>query len=132
MCKIVRRLNGVSLTKKLSLKNSLKEELTHLPKNNIDGAKFPELDAKDQEAFRQRAIGALIDGVRKFVMDVRELDIDLIDRINRFGDAYSILVKTMNKDSLRQLQAVISAKKATLSPDEACDLPKRAVMFERE
>jgi hypothetical protein len=26
--------------------------------------------------------------VRKFAMDVRELDIDLIDRINPFGEAY--------------------------------------------
>jgi hypothetical protein len=33
---------------------------------------------------------ALIDGVRKFAMDVRELDIDLIDRINPFGEAYSL------------------------------------------
>jgi hypothetical protein len=31
---------------------------------------------------------ALIDGVRKFAMDVRELDIDLIDRINPFKEAY--------------------------------------------
>jgi hypothetical protein len=29
----------------------------------------------------------LINGVRKFAMDVRELDIDLIDRINPFGEA---------------------------------------------
>jgi hypothetical protein len=35
----------------------------------------------------------LIDGVRKFAMDVRELDIDLIDRINPFGEAYAILAK---------------------------------------
>ncbi len=41
---------------------------------------------------------ALIDGVRKFAMDVRELDIDLIDRINPFGEAYSILAKTMSEE----------------------------------
>jgi hypothetical protein len=33
-------------------------------------------------------------------MDVRELDIDLIDRINPFGEAYAILAKTMSEDSL--------------------------------
>src|SRR5699024_5631070 len=33
---------------------------------------------------------ALLAGVRKYVMDVRELDIDLIDRINPFGEAYAI------------------------------------------
>jgi hypothetical protein len=29
-------------------------------------------------------------------MDVRDLDIDLIDRINPFGEAYAILAKAMN------------------------------------
>ena len=41
---------------------------------------------------------ALIDGVRRFAMDVRELDIDLIDRINPFREAYAILAKTMSED----------------------------------
>src|SRR5262249_53338589 len=45
----------------------------------------------------QSANTALIDGVRRFAMDVRELDIDLIDRINPFGEAYAILAKTMSE-----------------------------------
>ena len=133
------------------------EEITQVRMGKIVGTKFPELDAEDQEAVRQHAIAALnltqkakeialsgadadetggntalIDGVRKFVMDVRELDIDLIDRINPFGEAYSILAKTMSEDSLKQVQAVISAKKVKLSPDEARDLAKRAVKFKQE
>ncbi|UWR87122.1 pseudomurein-binding repeat-containing protein [Phaeobacter inhibens] len=131
------------------------EELTQVRMGKIVGTKFPELDADDQEAVRQHAIAALnltqkakeialsgadetggntalIDGVRKFAMDVRELDIDLIDRINPFGEAYSILAKTMSEDSLKQVQAVISAKKVKLSPDEARDLAKRAVKFKQE
>jgi len=133
------------------------EELTQVRMGKIVGAKFPELDAEDQEAVRQHAVAALnltqkakeialtggegaevngntalIDGVRKFAMDVRELDIDLIDRINPFGEAYSILAKTMSEESLRQVQAVISAKKVQLSPDEARDLAKRAVKFKQE
>ncbi len=135
----------------------LPEELTQVRMGKIVGAKFPELDAEDQEAVRQHAVAALnltqkakeialssgndtqttgntalIDGVRKFAMDVRELDIDLIDRINPFGEAYSILAKTMSEESLRQVQAVISAKKVQLSPDEARDLAKRAVKFKQE
>ncbi len=78
--------------------------------------KYPELDAEDQEAVRQHAIAALnftqqaknapevvvkspttntalIEGVRRFAMDVRELDIDLIDRINPFGKALRNLGK---------------------------------------
>ncbi|MGH1367473.1 MAG: pseudomurein-binding repeat-containing protein [Maritimibacter sp.] len=133
------------------------EELTQVRMGKIVGTKYPELDAEDREAVRQHAIAtlnltqkaremalssagvdetsgntALIDGVRKFAMDVRELDIDLIDRINPFGEAYSILAKTMSEDSLKQVQAVISAKKVKLSPEEARDLAKRAVKFKQE
>ncbi len=43
-------------------------------------------------------------------MDVRELDIDLIDRINPFGEAYAILAKTMSEESLKQVAAVIAGQ----------------------
>lgn len=133
------------------------EELTQVRMGKIVGTKFPELDAEDQEAVRQHAVAALnltqkakevalsasddakvngntalIDGVRKFAMDVRELDIDLIDRINPFGEAYAILAKTMSEESLRQVAAVISAKKVRLSPEEARDLARRAAKFKQE
>lgn len=133
------------------------EELTQVRMGKIVGAKFPELDAEDQEAVRQHAVAALnltqkakevalsapddaqvsgntalIDGVRKFAMDVRELDIDLIDRINPFGEAYAILAKTMSEESLKQVQAVITAKKVQLSPGEARDLARRAAKFKQE
>jgi len=75
---------------------------------------------------------ALIDGVRKFAMDVRELDIDLIDRINPFQEAYAILAKTMSEDSLKQVAAAISAKRTSLSPDEAKDFAVRAARFIKE
>jgi superfamily II DNA or RNA helicase len=133
------------------------EELTQVRMGKIVGAKFPELDAEDQEAVRQHAVAALnltqkakavalsasddeltsgntalIDGVRKFAMDVRELDIDLIDRINPFGEAYAILAKTMSEKSLKEIAAVISAKKVQLSPEEARELARRAVKFKQE
>ncbi len=133
------------------------EELTQVRMGKIVAAKFPGLDAEDQEAVRQRAVAALnltrkarevalsvsddaetsgntalIDGVRKFAMDVRELDIDLIDRINPFGETYAILAKTMSEESLKQVSAVISAKKVQLSPEEARDLAQRALKFKQE
>lgn len=132
------------------------EELTQVRMGKIIKDKYPELDAEDQEAVRQHAIAALnltqqakqlaiggddgestantalIDGVRKFAMDVRELDIDLIDRINPFGEAYAILAKTMSEESLKQVAAAISAKRTTLTPDEAKDLAVRAVQFKKE
>jgi superfamily II DNA or RNA helicase len=74
---------------------------------------------------------ALIDGVRKFV-NVRDLDIDLIDRINPFDAAYAVLAKSMNEQSLRQVQASIAAKKLSIPEDEARELAKRALLFKNE
>jgi superfamily II DNA or RNA helicase len=132
------------------------EELTQVRMGKIIKDKYPELDEADQEAVRQHAIAALnltqkakeiavesggeeqrantafVDGVRKFAMDVRELDIDLIDRINPFSEAYAILAKTMSEASLKQVAAVISAKKVQLTPEEARDLARRAVKFKQE
>lgn len=132
------------------------EELTQVRMGKIIKDKYPELDAEDQEAVRQHAIAALnltqqakqvatggdsaepsantalIDGVRRFAMDVRELDIDLIDRINPFGEAYAILAKTMSEKSLKQVAAAISAKRTSLTPEDALDLAKRAAQFKRE
>ena len=57
---------------------------------------------------------ALIDGVKQFALSVTELDMDLIDRINPFGEAYAILAKTMSEERLRQVAAVIAAKRVSL------------------
>ena len=65
-------------------------------------------------------------------MDVRDLDIDLIDRINPFGEAYSILAKTMSEESLKQVQAAIAAKRTNMTPEEARDLAVRAARFKKE
>lgn len=132
------------------------EELTQVRMGKIIKDKYPELDAEDQEAVRQHAIAALnltqqakqlaardesaepssntsfIDSVRRFAMDVRELDIDLIDRINPFGEAYAILAKTMSEDSLKQVAAAISAKRTNLTPEDAKELAVRAVQFKKE
>ena len=132
------------------------EELTQVRMGKIIKDRYPYLDELDQEAVRQHAIAALnltqkakeftvsdveaeysgstalIDGVRKFAMDVHDLNIDLIDRINPFGEAYAILAKTMSEESLKQVAAVISAKKVQLTPEEARDLAKRALKFKQE
>jgi superfamily II DNA or RNA helicase len=132
------------------------EELTQVRMGKIIKDKFPQLDAEDQEAVRQHAVAALnltqkakevasgsslgeesantafVDGVRKFAMDVRDLEIDLIDRINPFGEAYAILAKTMSEESLKQVAAAIAAKRTSLTPEEAKVIAKRAVEFKRE
>lgn len=131
------------------------EELTQVRMGKIIKDRYPELDEADQEAVRQHVVAALnltqkakevalgsddepgpntafVQGVRKFAMDVRELEIDLIDRINPFGEARAILAKTMSEESLKQVQAIINAKKVSLTPEEARELAKRAVKFKQE
>ena len=75
---------------------------------------------------------ALIDGVRQFALSVTELDMDLIDRINPFGEAYAILAKSMSEERLKQVAAVITAKRINISVDEARELAKRARRFKQE
>ena len=138
--------------------NTLPEELTQLRMGKIVRERYPALSDTDQEAIRQHAIAAmnitqqaklalagadangvsaaygntsLIDGVRKFV-NVRDLDIDLIDRINPFDAAYAVLAKAMDEKSLRQVQASIAAKKVSIPEDEARELARRALQFKSE
>lgn len=75
---------------------------------------------------------ALIEGVKQFAMSVKELDIDLIDRINPFDTAYAILAKAMDQKTLKQVQAVIAARKINIPIEEARDLAKRALAFKHE
>jgi hypothetical protein len=138
--------------------NTLPEELTQLRMGKIVRERYPDLSDTDHEAIRQHAIAAmnitqqaklalaladandtgtsqgntaLLDGVRKFV-NVRDLDIDLIDRINPFEAAYAVLAKAMDEKSLRQVQASIAAKKVSIPEDEARELAKRALQFKHE
>jgi len=140
-------------------KEMVPEEMTQLRMGKIIKDMYPERDTEDQEAIRQHAIAALnitqqakgalpeagfhesdepglnrafIQGVKRFAMSVKELDIDLIDRINPFGEAYEILSKAMNAENLKPVEAIIAARKLTLTPEEARDLAKRALRFKQE
>lgn len=135
------------------------EELTVVRMGKIVRERYPDLSETDQEAVRQHAVAALnitqqaakaitesatndgagelkantsfVDGVRKF-MNVRDLDIDLIDHINPFDAAVAILAKAMNAGLLRQVQAAITARKNTLTEEEARAYALRAVQWKRE
>jgi superfamily II DNA or RNA helicase len=135
------------------------EELTQVKLGKIIKDKYPELDEEDQEVVREHAVAALnltqsgkkiilddiekaqeeeklntalVAGVRKFVLDVKNLDIDLIDSVNPFSEAYAILSKTMTEERLREVAALITGKKIKLTPEEARDLAKRALKFKQE
>ncbi len=138
--------------------NTLPEELTQLRMGKIVRERYPDLSEADQEAVRQHAISAinitqqakaiasriddggeqitantaLIDGVRRFVLEVRELDIDLIDKVNPFQAAYAIMAKAMDEKSLKQVAAVIAAKRVNIPYEEARELAVRAVKFKQE
>ena len=135
-------------------KEMVPEELTQVRMGKIVKEIYPHLAEEDQEAVRQHAVAALnivqeakkqltgngdattntalIDGVRKFALSVTELDIDLIDRINPFGEAYAILAKSMGEEKLKQVAEVIAAKRANLTVEEARELAKRALRFKQE
>ena len=138
------------------------EELTIARMGKIVRDRYPELDEADQEAVRQHAIAAftvtqkakavaagampldtaedaelkantaLLDGVRRFAMDVRELDIDLIDSINPFEAAYSIMAKAMDEATLKQVAATIAARRTSFTPEEARELAQRAAKFKKQ
>src|SRR5690606_38818968 len=74
---------------------------------------------------------SFIDGVRKLI-NVRDLDIDLIDRVNPFDAAYAVLAKAMDEKVLRQLQASISAKQVRLPIEEARELARQTLAFKIE
>jgi len=65
-------------------------------------------------------------------MDVKTLDIDLIDRINPFGEAYAILAKTMSEERLKRIKEIIEAKKVSMSLEDARELARRALKFKQE
>jgi hypothetical protein len=133
------------------------EELTQVRMGKIIADRYPELSDEDKEAVRQAAIAAInltqtakanaaadvgedglkantafVDGVRRFIMDVRDLDIDLIDRINPFMTARAILSKAMDEKTLKQVAEVIAGKKIKLTPEEARALAERALRFKKE
>ena len=132
-------------------RNLSPEELNREKLPRIISERHPDLFPEDVEAVQQRVSAvmniprkireytrgedkettntAFIDNVRKFALDVRELDIDLIDRINPFDEAYAIVAKTMSEESLEKIIGVISAKKSRLTLEEARDLTRQALAF---
>jgi superfamily II DNA or RNA helicase len=134
------------------------QEVTQLRMGKIVKDKYPMLTEEDQEAIRQQAVAAinfvqagkqaaaaaiavgeseaknnaLIEGIRRFALTVRELNIDLIDAINPFGEAYAIMAKSLGEARLRTIADVIAARKITLTPEEARMLAVRAHRFKTE
>jgi len=115
------RMNIAAIARKMALEETEAGDESDTPGGKATGPE--EKDAPD-------ALN-LIRMVKKCI-NVRELDIDLIDSINPFGEAYKILAKEMNEDRLKQVEAIITGKKVQMTPEEARDLARRAVKFKAE
>ena len=74
---------------------------------------------------------SFVDGTRKYILDVQNLDIDLIDRINPFSAAYAVLSKTMTDSRLREIEAYLNTKRIQFTPEEARLYAERAVQFKK-
>lgn len=103
----------------------------------IISTRYPELSNAEIEEVRQHVVmnnamkQAKIkeeEGGRKFVLlsnrfiNVDDLDINLIDRINPFQEAYEILSKQLTSPTLRVIRDAIQEKRITMTPEEAHQL----------
>ena len=77
---------------------------------------------------------ALVDGIRRYSLNVRDLDVDLIHQINPFGGAYAILAKSVDGDFLKHMQEVIEKQKTPVefSPEEAKKWAEVAKQFKEK
>lgn len=100
----------------------------------IISTRYPELSNAEIEEVRQHVVmnnamkQAKIkeeESGRKFVLlsnrfiNVDDLDINLIDRINPFQEAYEILSKQLTAPTLRVIRDAIQEKRITMTPEEA-------------
>ena len=102
----------------------------------IISTRYPELSDKEIEEVRQHVV---VDSViknstiqevgnKKFItmgnkfVDIQELNIDLIDRINPFQKAFEILSKNVTVPVLRLIQEAIDAMKINISVEDAIKL----------
>ena len=107
--------------------------------------KYPDLSDQEVEEVRQHVVSNAIfkisgDGgmpevnnnlirmAGKFI-NVRDLDIDLIDSINPFQLAYEIMSKSIDADMLKRIHGAITAKKIRMSEEEATALYPRIKAF---
>ncbi|TFL16581.1 hypothetical protein [Jannaschia formosa] len=70
----------------------------------------------------------LINMVKKFI-NVRELDIDLIDGINPFREGFDVASKALDTPLLKQIQSAMVAQRIQMTEDEARTLWPRIKRF---
>jgi superfamily II DNA or RNA helicase len=98
--------------------------------------KYPDLSDQEIEEIRQHVVvdsvvkSASIEysGDKRFIrtankfINIDDLEIDLIDKINPFQQAYEILSKSVNAKVFKVIQEAIEATRIQMSPEEALEL----------
>lgn len=107
---------------------------------------YPDLDEEEVDIFRQHVVVDSVikngeikeEGDKKFVrmagrfVNIEEINIDLIDTVNPFQNAFEILSKSVTKQVLKVIQDVIDANRLNISEDEARILWPKIQEFARE
>ena len=123
-----------------------------IPKILIE--KYPDLSERDREAVRQRVVTELIipkkineeeektgsPDVRllhfanNIILDIRDLDINLIDSINPFEEAFQIVAKSIDKQTLGAIKEAIDRKMNRLATFTEAELqiyvPQAAAFYD--
>jgi len=98
--------------------------------------KYPDLSKDEVEEVRQHLVTDIVTrhatvtqaGDRRFIdmsgkfINIEELNIDLIDKINPFQQAFEVLSKSITPKVLKSIQDCISAFKVNMTDDEAAIL----------
>jgi hypothetical protein len=82
-------------------------------------------------AQRDSGNAGILNMVRRFI-NVRELDIDLIDKVNPFQRAYEVMSKSMDAPTLAQVHSAIAAQRVEMTEEEAVSLWPRIKRFKHE
>ena len=108
--------------------------------------KYPELNEEEVEELRQHVVADSVikkaefkeSGDHRFIrmadqfINIEDLHIDLIDRINPFQQAFEILSKSVNTSVLKQIQEAIAATRIQMTEEEAVMLwPKIKVFVQK-
>lgn len=138
--------------------DTIPQDVTIMRVGKVVADAYPDLDEEDAEAVRQRLVAKMnlaalakkaeaepggdageggpntgfLDNIRRYSLNVRDLDVDLIDSVRPFGEAYQILSKAMSEESLKTMHAVITGRKSKLTSEEAWEYAKRALAFKRD
>ena len=107
--------------------------INHVLIPKIVMTKYPDLSAEEAEEVRQHLIADMVirhaerntDGDRRLIkltdkfINIEELNIDLIDAVNPFQQAFEVLSKNLTPRVLRSIQECIAAFKINMTDDEA-------------